>query len=200
MTGGNSIRNIMITAAAFAVLANSAAAQDTAPTQTAQALDAAALLAGTAGEWTGELQYRDYQTNTWLGLPVTVAIRAQPDGVTVVRTATYDDGPVTGLVWITTSSIVDRTTSVQSWSILRKGRAMDAGTAQLSIPTPAADATHWTIVATSRQQDGNAIAAVRETTVRDGATMTTLKEVNPDGDGSDQWLPRNRTVLTARPE
>lgn len=193
------MRNFLTMVAALASLSQVAVAQVGPPSQSAPALDAAALLAGTAGEWTGELQYRDYQSNTWQGLPVSVVIRAQPDGVTVVRSATYDDGPVTGLVLITTSSIVDRPTSVQSWSTLRKGRAMDAGTAQLSMPTPAADATHWTIIATSRQRDGNAIAAVRETTVRDGATMTTIKEVNPDDDGSDEWLPRNRTVLIARP-
>ena len=33
-------------------------------------------------------------------------------------------------------------------------------------------------------------ADFRETTIRDAPTMTTLKEVDPDGDGKDAWLPR----------
>ncbi|MBB5697919.1 hypothetical protein [Sphingomonas yantingensis] len=43
--------------------------------------------------------------------------------------------------------------------------------------------------------DGDDRAQVRETTVRDGDRMVTTGPVNPDADGTDQWLPRNRTVL-----
>jgi hypothetical protein len=39
---------------------------------------AAALLAQTAGRWQGELAYRDYQSNSWQALPVTVTIAARP--------------------------------------------------------------------------------------------------------------------------
>ena len=45
------------------------------------------------------------------------------------------------------------------------------------------------------RKDGDSLAQVRETTTRDGASMVTLKEVNPLDDGKDEWLPRNRTVL-----
>jgi hypothetical protein len=72
-----------------------------------QPLTPAALLVGTAGQWQGELQYRDYQSNQWQGLPMKVAIVAQPDGVTLVRTASYDDWPQTGIVYITTVSQLD---------------------------------------------------------------------------------------------
>jgi hypothetical protein len=51
------------------------------------------------------------------------------------------------------------------------------------------------MVTTERRGDGNDMAQVRETTTRAGDTMTTLKEVNPDGDKKEVWLPRNRSVL-----
>ena len=162
-------------------------------------LSPAALLAATAGQWQGELQYRDYQSNQWQGLPVTVAITSQPDGVTTVRTAAYDDGPKTGTVWITTLITVDPAAGQVAYATARKGRALESGMAALA-PSPAArdatrDATHWSLVQTERRRDGNGMAQVRETTVRDGDSMITLKEVDPVGDGKTQWLPRNRTIL-----
>ena len=159
-------------------------------------LTPAALLVGTAGQWQGELQYRDYQSNQWQGLPMKVAIVAQPDGVTLVRTASYDDGPQTGIVYITTVSQLDPAGAKQTYAQFRKGRAVDSGTAQLALATPPRDGTHWTIATRENRIDGNSMAEVRETTTRDGAQMVTLKEVNPLDDGKDEWLPRNRTVLT----
>jgi hypothetical protein len=153
------------------------------------------LLAQTAGQWSGQLQYRDYQSNQWEGLPVTVRIAVQPDGVTMIRTAEFDDGPQTGLVWITTISQLDAAGRTESYAQFRKGRAVDAGTAELSMPSPPRDAQHWTIVATQTRRDGDSMAQVRETTIRDGADMVTLKEVNPLDDGKDEWFPRNRLVL-----
>ena len=173
----------------FVLLLLALAAPTEAPT-------AATLIAGTAGQWRGELQYRDYQSNRWEGLPVEVQVVAQPDGVTTVRTARFDDGPKTGFVTITTVSLIDPKAATDAYASFRKGRAVDTGTAHIDRVAPGADATHWTIVTTERRIDGNSLAPVRETTTRDGDTLTTLKEVNPEDDGVDTWLPRNRTVLT----
>ena len=153
------------------------------------------LVAGTAGTWRGELQYRDYQSNQWMGLPMDVDVVAQPDQVTTIRTARYDDGPKTGIVTITGVSIIDPTTATESYASFRKNRAMDTGTAHIDRVDVGSDAIHWTIVTTEKRIDGDSPAQVRETTTRDGDTLTTLKEVNPDNDGADIWLPRNRTVL-----
>ena len=155
----------------------------------------AALLAATTGQWQGELQYRDYQSNQWQGLPVKVTITAQADGVTIIRTAAFDDGPKTGTVWITTLLQIDPVARSVSYATARRGRAFERGIAQLSQPQPARDATHWVLVETEQRIDGNSQAQVRETTTRDGDSMMTLKEVNPLDDGKDEWLPRNRTVL-----
>ena len=156
----------------------------------------AELLAATAGRWTGELQYRDYETNQWQGLPVKVVIVSQPDGVTTVRTAAFDDGPKTGTVWITTLVQVDPKAGRVAYAGARKGRALDSGSAALALVAPAKDARHWTLIETELRQDGGGMAQVRETTTRDGDRMITLKEVNPVDDGKDEWLPRNRTMLT----
>ena len=154
------------------------------------------LLAATAGRWTGELQYRDYQSNKWEGLPVKVLIVSQPDGVTTVRTAAFDDGPKTGTVWITTLVQVDTKAGRVAYVGARKGRALDSGSAALVLASPAKDARHWTLIETELRQDGDGMAQSRETTTRDGDSMVTLKEVNPVDDGQDVWLPRNRTILT----
>ena len=45
------------------------------------------------GEWRGKLEYRDYQADKWFGLPVEVSVRDGGDGVTMIRTADFDDGP-----------------------------------------------------------------------------------------------------------
>ena len=154
------------------------------------------LVAGTQGQWRGELQYRDYQSNQWMGLPVEVAVVAQPDHVTTVRTARFDDGPKTGIVTITTVSLIDPTVATENYASFRAGRAVDTGSAHIDRVEAGTDLDHWTIVTTEKRIDGNSMAQVRETTTRDGDQLMTLKEVNPDDDGKDIWLPRNRTVLT----
>lgn len=153
------------------------------------------LLAATAGSWAGELQYRDYETNKWEGLPVKVRIAMQPDGVTMIRTAAFDDGPKTGTVWITTASQFDPASGNEAYAGFRKGRGADSGQRALSLVGSPRDASHWTMVALETRLDGDSQAQVRETTTRNGSSMVTLKEVNPLDDGKDEWLPRNRTVL-----
>ena len=160
-----------------------------------RAYEPAALLVAPQGQWQGELQYRDYQSNKWEGLPVKVSIVAQGDGVSLVRTAAFDDGPKTGTVWITTLLQIDPVTRTITIATARAGRPMESGSAQLDQPMPAKDTTHWVLVETGLRRDGNGMAQVRETTTRDGNSMITLKEVNPVDDGKDDWLPRNRTVL-----
>lgn len=185
------MRNLTASVIAAAVLTASATGLAATPPY-----EPAVLLAATQGQWQGELQYRDYQSNTWQGLPVKVTIAAPGDGLTVVRTAAFDDGPKTGTVWITTLRIVDPAAQTVAYAGARKGRAMDGGLVRISQPEPARDAAHWVLIESEQRIDGSSMAQVRETTTRDGDTLTTLKEVNPLDDGKDEWLPRNRTVLT----
>jgi hypothetical protein len=153
------------------------------------------LRSATAGNWTGQLEYLDYQANQWFGIPMTVAIEPQIDRVTVIRKSEFDDGPVTGMVQITTVSLVNDSNATESSAIFRKNRPMDADVWQVRLAAPARDLTHWTIIAETNGKDGNGQAKLRETTTRDGDSLVTLKEVNPDGDGKDEYFVRNRTRL-----
>ena len=160
------------------------------------ALTIAQLRAGTSGSWQGQLEYLDYRANRWFGIPMTVSIETQIDQVTSLRKADFDDGPVTGMVRITTLSSVDDTSGTESSAVFRKNRPMEADVWQIRLHVPARDATHWTLVAETIGKDGNGQAKLRETTTRDGDSLTTLKEVNPLADGKDEFFARNRTRLT----
>ena len=154
----------------------------------------AAQLAGTAGQWCGRLEYRDYQSDSWEGLPMATEIRAQPDGVTLIRSSAFDDGPKVGLVWITGIEQLDPATGTLSYASARKGKRFASGTQQLA-PAAATDATHWQLTTTEREVDGTAVALIRQTITRDGDQLTTLKEVADPAAATPAWKPRNRTVL-----
>ena len=172
-----------------------------APPAAAMPLTVAQARASMLGRWTGQLEYRDYQADKWFGLPLKATISDGGDGVTQLRVADFDDGPNTGNVRITTVSILDPAKSIETpvtetSASFRKNRPVTHWTAALALaPGKSADATHWTLVATITGEDDNRPATLRETTVRNGATMVTLKEVDFLDDAKSEWLTRNRTTL-----
>lgn len=186
---------ILKTVALLAALAAPLAANAQTAPQTA-ALDIAALRLATVGAWEGKLEYRDYQSGRWFGLPMTARIETPGDGVTLVRKAAFDDGPQTGTVWITTVELLDPATGIETSAGFRKGRTPELSATTLRLAAPARDATHWTIIAQADGRDADRPARLRETTVRDGPVMTTLKEIDFLDDGGEAWIQRNRTTLT----
>ncbi len=52
-----------------------------------------AVYAGLAGEWTGQLEYRDYTSNERVTLPTWLEVKDTPDGRSLELRYTYDDGP-----------------------------------------------------------------------------------------------------------
>ena len=162
--------------------------------QEAPAVSLAEARASTAGAWAGELQYLDYQSGEWQGIPVTVTITQEGDGNTLSRRAAFDDGPKVGLVYITSLSMLGADGTTEYSTAFRAGRTPELGSDTLTL-TAAADAAHWTMLATREGEDNNRPARIRETTVRDGARMTTLKEVDCLDEPGEQWFSRNRTVL-----
>ncbi len=162
--------------------------------QEAPAVSLAEARASTAGAWAGELQYLDYQSGEWQGIPVTVTITQEGDGNTLSRRAAFDDGPKVGLVYITSLSMLGADGTTEYSTAFRAGRTPELGSDTLTL-TAAADAAHWTMLATREGEDNNRPARIRETTVRDGARMTTLKEVDFLDEPGEQWFSRNRTVL-----
>ncbi len=178
-------------ALALLAAALSPAGVDVPPT-TPLTLDQA--LASQVGDWTGKLEYRDYSADKWFGLPVKVSIRDGGDGVTQIRVADFDDGPKAGIVRITTISMLGKDGQTEYSTGFRKNRVPELGTARLTLAA-AQDPQHWTIVATETGSDDDRPATIRITTTRDGASLTSLKEVDFSDDSKSEWLVRNRTVL-----
>jgi hypothetical protein len=181
------LRRLAIAVALFA--APPALADDAPP------LTLAAARASTGGQWRGELQYRDYQSDKWVGIPVSVTIEMLRDRVTLLGRAVYDDGPKRGAVYITSLEMLGKDGASGYSTSFRAGNEPEIGRFTLAM-IEARDATHWTMRAMSDGMDDNRPARLRETTVRDGVTLTTLKEVDFTDDAKDAWLQRNRTVLT----
>jgi hypothetical protein len=150
-----------------------------------------------AGKWTGALGYRDYQSNKLFELPVETEIRAVPDGVTVVRVSNYDDGPKTGIVYITTTSSFEPAGRVTS-TALRKGRAVETLVDDVRVASYT-DATHWTITYERTGTDGDSPARIRTIEVRDGDTVLAKKDVMPAAEAAKGWQFRNQLRLTRRP-
>jgi len=148
-----------------------------------------------AGQWRGELQYRDYQSNEWVGIPVSVTVEPVGDGVTLLRRAVFDDGPKRGAVYITSLEMLGRDGVTEYATSFRAGSTPDIDTYTLTL-ADARDSVHWTIVATANGSDDDRPARLRETTTRNGDGLTTLKEVDFTDDAGEAWLQRNRTVLT----
>jgi hypothetical protein len=183
-TGGNTIKALAFTAG---VLALTAAAPPALTVQEARA--------STAGAWRGELQYRDYQSNEWIGIPVNVTIEPVGDGVTLLRRAVFDDGPARGAVYVTTLEMLAKDGATEYTTSFRAGREPEIDSATLAM-TEARGPDRWTIVATRSGTDDDRPANIRETLTRDGVTLTSLKEVDFTDDTGEAWLQRNRTVLT----
>ncbi|WP_448659485.1 hypothetical protein ACPVPU_03225 [Sphingomonas sp. CJ99] len=171
--------------------ATSAAAAQTSPVTLEQAR------ASLAGMWQGKLEYRDYQADRWFGLPVVVAVEQGRDGLTLIRKADFDDGPKTGIITITSISLLDPATGAEQSASFRKGRQAELIVDRLTL-TRAEAADRWTIVATREGRDNDRPASIRETTTRDGPVVVTLKEVDFTDDDGSAWLVRNRTTLTRK--
>jgi hypothetical protein len=183
--------NATLVAALGALLTTAApiAAQDAAP-----AITLAQARASTAGAWTGQLQYLDYQSGEWQRIPVTVTVTLEGDGNTLTRRAAFDDGPRVGTVFITSLAMLDKDGATEYSTGFRAGRTPEVSAYTLTL-TAAADAEHWTMRAERDGTDDDRPARIRETTTRDGASLVTLKEVDFLDEPGEQWFSRNRSVL-----
>ena len=153
---------------------------------------AAELQAALAGDWKGALGYRNYQGDKLMELPVQTGVTAVGDGVSVLRTSVFDDGPSAGAVRITTASLFDPAAGTVTSASLRKGRPAEVFTEAVTV-SGYRDAGHWTIV---YQRTGvDAEARIRITETRDGATLLSVKEVRPLSPADTPWAFRNQTRL-----
>lgn len=155
---------------------------------------ATALRLGLAGQWSGALGYRDYQTNRLFEIPVTTTLTTPGDGVTLVRQSLFDDGPDKP-VWITTVSLDDPAAGTSTAARFRAGNAPELSTDTVRV-TAFTDATHWTVTYSRTGEDDDQPADIRVTETRDGDTLLEVKEVRPAGADDGAWRFRNQTRLT----
>lgn len=181
------------TLAAIALTSSVAAAEPG-----SQPEQAAALLLGTAGTWTGTLTYLDYQSGERTALPVTETVAVLPDGATLQTIAAYDDGPA-GTVYISSLSALNPESGAWESATFRKGDAMETGAVALTLSGTPADATHWTVITTADGTDGDSPAIIRHTITRNGDTLTTTAEYDRKDDGKDAFAFRNEQVLSRVP-
>lgn len=159
-------------------------------------IDVGTVRASMAGSWTGTLEYLDYSANKWFGIPVKTEIEVQGDSATIIRKSDFDDGPRVGNVRITTVELFDPTKGIVTSGTFRKGRDAHLTTYAVRLDGSPTDELHWTMIEESRSKDDNRPAVLRLTTVRNGDTVETLKEVDFLDDKKIEWLQRNRTRLT----
>lgn len=150
-----------------------------------------------AGQWTGALEYRDYQTNQMARLPMQTRISVGPDNATLTRLSTFDDGPKVGNVFITTVSLFDPKGQRVTSATFRSGRAVEMTTDDATV-SAWQDASDWTVVYQHRGTDGNQPADIRVTQTRRVNQLTTVKEVKPAGQPDSTYVFRNQTVLTLK--
>jgi hypothetical protein len=180
-----------------AALAALFAAATPASAQEAPAITLAEARASTAGAWTGELQYLDYSSGEWQGIPVTVSNELLGDGNTILRRAAFDDGPSVGTVFITSLAMLAKDGVTEYSTGFRAGRTPDLSAYTVTL-TAARDTEHWTIRAELDGMDDDRPARIRETTTRDRASLVTLKEVDFLDEPGEQWFSRNRSILTRK--
>jgi len=155
---------------------------------------AVVLRQGLTGIWEGALGYRDYQTDRLFELPVRTTIEAVGDGVTLIQTSRFDDGPGK-VVWITTTSLDDPVAGTTTSASFRAGNAVEPATETLRVQTYV-DADHWTIIYSGTGSDDDAPADIRIIETRDGPGLLSIKEVRPVGGDDTAWRFRNQTRLT----
>jgi hypothetical protein len=159
---------------------------------------AAELELSLVGHWQGALEYRDYQSDGLLRLPMQTRISVGPDGATLTRLSSFDDGPQTGIVTITTVGLFDRAGTQLSSATFRKGRAVESFSDDARV-TQWQDAQHWTLVYQRRGLDNNQVADIRVTQTRKGAELRAVKEVKAVDQSDSAYAFRNQTVLRLQP-
>lgn len=154
--------------------------------------NAAEAFTALEGIWQGQLEYRDYQSDTLQAIPLRVEFDTIPDNTTFLQRSVFTD-PGFPVLITTMVNVEGETVSVAN---SRAGRPFESY-AQTARLTNGAVARNWTMTLTRIDQDDNRPAAIREVMVRDGDILTVTKEVDFLDDDAAEWMFRNRVTLSA---
>lgn len=158
-------------------------------------VDVAAARASLVGKWEGQLEYLDYRSGKWFGIPLKKQVEDQGDGSTMIHKSDFDDGPTVGNVRITSVELFDTASGTVTIGTFRKGRAAELNSYKTRMEGTPIDATHWTMVEETLGKDDNRPAILRLTTTRDGDRIETIKQIDFQDDDKAEWVTRNRTRL-----
>ncbi|MCA1934041.1 MAG: hypothetical protein LDL37_01225 [Asticcacaulis sp.] len=178
-------RNAALGSGLLLCLASAAHAADLTPQQALLSLE---------GEWTGALEYRDYQSDKWFALPVSRTVKMLEDKTTVLETSRYDDGPKTGIVYIYGLSAFEPDGRTLASASFRKGKPASEDRETVSL-AKGATAENWTLYFDSTATDDDRPARIRVTMTYKDNAYTTLKEIDFTDDATETWITRNRSHM-----
>ncbi|MCK0129471.1 hypothetical protein [Erythrobacter sp. F6033] len=147
---------------------------------------------GLEGNWQGQLEYRDYQSDTMQAIPMRVEFDTIPDKTTFLQRAEFTD-PGFPVRITTLINVAGADTNV---AISRAGRPFETYTQNARL-APGAIADSWTITFTRVGEDDNRPAAIREVMTRKAESLTVTKEVDFLDDEAAEWVFRNRVSLSS---
>ena len=152
--------------------------------------DGSRILAGSIGNWSGNLYYLDYQSGRRFTIPMSVKAELTPDGATLMRRLEFTDpGRLAHAVNLST---IDRDSGKLVEAYFREGKAEFDTFDILQKRWNAGD--DWTLVYEQDGSDDNRPARIRHMVNRTGDRMTSRKEVRFEG--AADFVERNGSELT----
>ncbi|MEM6747144.1 MAG: hypothetical protein AAF608_06965 [Pseudomonadota bacterium] len=149
---------------------------------------ASGFLTDMEGNWSGALQYRDYQSDKLVEIPVSVENELH-GSLVISKLAFTDPGQIVHRVSVLS---YDGDTGSVFEAYIRDGGA-ERFESSYTIEE-AGDG--WVITSTREGRDGDSPALVRDVTTFSGNQLVTERTVDPVDDNQDGFLFRNRIVLT----
>jgi hypothetical protein len=139
--------------------------------------DARSLNQNMTGEWVGQLEYRDFQTNERVFLPTWMSMEPSSDGNAVTLSYTYDDGPTKTVKESSTLafSTASKTATLTSNSDHTSERYAVSGLEEF------AKLNRGTLVLTGPGQENDKPVDVRITVTLRRNLFTFVKETKPAG-------------------
>ncbi|MEM1379477.1 MAG: hypothetical protein AAGH41_02510 [Pseudomonadota bacterium] len=144
-------------------------------------------LADLEGAWAGSLQYRDYQSDALVALPMRTENRLHGD---ILIQQTFFTDPGREVLRAGTIAV-----DLEAGKAYETYAASNAAEASVSDVTFEPTKSGWRVTTLRRGEDDNAPAMIRMVMELDGDRFTAEKTVDPEGDGRDVFLFRNRVVL-----
>lgn len=149
-------------------------------------------LAATAGRWSGELFYLDYQSGERFSIPLRVDASTTPDSATLVRALTFTDPGV--LVHAISLLTVDRDSGELVEAYFREGRGEFYRFDVVSFEH--VDTGQWSLTYQHNGTDDGRSAEIRHTLERDGPRLSSVRSVRFLDEPDAEFFQRNGTELT----